>query len=1052
MDAQRQREPPGVPELIGRAPAVQRLDAALERAKRTGIGSFVIVTGQRGMGRSAFSTVVARRSAEQGFAVVERPMWEHQVPAGWPWTQVLIDLGVGSGGDDTLDPVVPIVDALVEQCRHEPTVIVVDDLHLAGPDALLFARLMARSVRLAPVVVVATWSGTAFPDDPVAAEIWRSAGEILELSGLSPADVDAVLDDYEPLAPAVREAVHREAGGNPLFIRAVVAQETGVHGVSPVVGDVVASALSAVDSVGQRVVLALALLGPGAGVSLLAVVLDLNGDEVLRAASASPELVVVDGVDIRLQSGVIAQAIRQRASDSDKAEIHERVVAALDQPTDHRTAAIRAAHARALAHRSVDSLAGAIAAGRVSAQLANRAGLFQHAADELERTVELATAHPAADVPGELLVESAEALLASGRLQHARERFDAAAQHRDVDSDARLLARATLGWGGIWVEEQRDAVSRKRLELLVDRAIQELTDLEAPDDALVGRLRVRRAAEAVYAGDRSVDDVRNEVDRLRTLGDPAALAEGLSLLHHTMLTPHHATARLDVADDLLVAATTAKAPLLELMGQCWRATDLVLLGDRGAEAALEELSTHAAARGCRSIEYIVGVFGAMRTFCAGDLSGAEAQASEAFELGAEVGDADAFAYYGGQLVALRWAQGRVDEIRPMIEDLARSSTLKSRDVVFEAVCAGAAAMTGDREAARRWLSRVGPVQEIPVFSTWLTTMFALTETAFLIDDAELASALLDELEPFADLPVRASLGVTCLGPTRRLLALLSAVVGELGAAVELMELAQNDVRRIGNQTVAVIMAAEHAELLRRRGDPADRQRRSVLLAEAVDGADRLGLVGRIDAWREELLLTGSPADVTDPRAAARTRTAVLEQRSDGWTLQRDGETFRLPDSVGMRHIAVLLERPDVGVAAIDLSTDGVSPERIVSTPLIDDVARRQYRSRIAELESMISAADRSADLERASLLRMERESLMVHLSSSLDRNGRVRHTSDHLERARMRVSKAIRRAIGRVSDVDDVIGRELVLSIRTGSTCVYVTDGGSREWTVRRWS
>lgn len=58
--------------------------------------------------------------------------------------------------------------------------------------------------------------------------------------------------------------------------------------------------------------------------------------------------------------------------------------------------------------------------------------------------------------------------------------------------------------------------------------------------------------------------------------------------------------------------------------------------------------------------------------------------------------------------------------------------------------------------------------------------------------------------------------------------------------------------------------------------------------------------------------------------------------------------------------------------------------------------------------------------------------------------------TDESERCRMRVSKAIRRAVERVRDADPVLGRMLESRIRTGYVCRYVSDPGQPiTWTVR---
>ena len=76
---------------------------------------------------------------------------------------------------------------------------------------------------------------------------------------------------------------------------------------------------------------------------------------------------------------------------------------------------------------------------------------------------------------------------------------------------------------------------------------------ERPD--LQRRLRARLAAEAAYDGTGKLAELQAIVDEARDAGDAVALAEGLSLLHHAMLTPQYADDRIAIADELLTVAT-----------------------------------------------------------------------------------------------------------------------------------------------------------------------------------------------------------------------------------------------------------------------------------------------------------------------------------------------------------------------------------------------------------------------------------------------------------------------------------------------------------------
>ena len=60
-----------------------------------------------------------------------------------------------------------------------------------------------------------------------------------------------------------------------------------------------------------------------------------------------------------------------------------------------------------------------------------------------------------------------------------------------------------------------------------------------------------------------------------------------------------------------------------------------------------------------------------------------------------VGDADALGYLGGQLIAIRWAQGREGELLGMVEEIAGSPTLAADDIAYPAAVALLAARAGE---------------------------------------------------------------------------------------------------------------------------------------------------------------------------------------------------------------------------------------------------------------------------------------------------------------------------------------------------------------------
>jgi hypothetical protein len=446
----------------------------------------------------------------------------------------------------------------------------------------------------------------------------------------------------------------------------------------------------------------------------------------------------------------------------------------------------------------------------------------------------------------------------------------------------------------------------------------------------------------------------------------------------------------------------------------------------------------------------------MRTFRRGELDRAEAMAGEALRLGDAAGDADAVAYYGAHMLTVRWAQGRLGELRDTVRDVIESSTLRRRDVIYPALLAYAHALRGEHAEARAVLDGLlaGGLDAIPPFSTWAGTVAVLVETAAELGDGDLATALADRFLPVAHLPVMPSLAVACLGPGERVMGRARATAGRLDEAAGWLRDAVTANRRLGNRPVGVLLRADLAEVLRRRGGPGDGERAAKLLAVAVREGRRLGMAGWVERW--EPASDGPTAGVhggLDAGSDAPPLAGTLVREGGAWRVGIGSRSAVVKDVVGMRYVAELVARAGTDVPAADLSAlvAGVTVvDHGPADPTLDDRARAEYAQRLRRLERELDLADRAGDAERGRRAADERDALLAALRRETGLGGRPRRMSDESERTRMRVSKAIHRALARVTEADRTLGRALESRIRTGYVCRYSSDPGQPiTWTVR---
>ena len=104
---------------------------------------------------------------------------------------------------------------------------------------------------------------------------------------------------------------------------------------------------------------------------------------------------------------------------------------------------------------------------------------------------------------------------------------------------------------------------------------------------------------------------------------------------------------------------------------------------------------------------------------------------------------------------------------------------------------------------------------------------------------------------------------------------------------------------------------------------------------------------------------------------------------------------------------------------------------------LDAQAKHEFRQRITELRADIDDAQANNDLGRAEYAEIELEVVMAALRSAVGLGGRNRPHGSGTERARVNVTRNLRRAISLIDERLPALGAHLERSIRTGSECCY---------------
>lgn len=1020
-----------LPPLVGRDAELGALTGLLDAAAARH-PQVAVLEGPAGIGKSRLADTLVASARDRGFGIARGRGWpDGDGPDLWAWRSIARDLGLPPA---TLDAgpaaeaggfarFVAVLDRLRVATASAPLLVVLDDAHLADAATLRLATLVAREPDL-PLLLLAARRTEGDAGDREGATFAELAREalVIDLPGLSPeaaAAYVAAIGGAPVDAPLLRTACALTKG-NPGYLRSLVQRGLAAGGLEGGLDRAFRERLDQLTPADRRTIAIAALAGQGAAMHEVARIADAAAADVAAALARAADLGLLedDADPIRfVHDGARREALAMLPL-HDRLALHQRACDTIPGSTPE-SAARRAHHAIEAARGSPAAAAGSVAVLRSAAGVLRTAHGFEATAALLRRAVEIQAASQPDRPSADLAVEHAEAVLACGRLADARPLFQAAARAAEREDDPAALARAALGLGGVWVSEHRLAADVEAMLALQRRARERLAPAEA---VLRARLAMRLAAEDAYRGS-AIAPVRAALDDVRRTGDAGALAEALSLAHHVLMTPEHTTERLVMAHELIAAATRGGDDLLALVGLCWRAVDLFQLGHERAPAALEELRVRAGLLGCRSLLFIARAIDAMLAIRAGDFESAESEAAACFALGREVGDADALAYHGAHLAAIRYFQGREAELAGLTAAIAGSPTLiEPRERSFSAAAALFACRAGHPDAGRALLDRLATdgLGSIPPSSSWLTTVASVAELALLLDDVANAQAAYSELLRYASLPIMASLAVVCFGSAHRPLAQAALACGNLDLAIEHFGQAVKANDALGHRPAAIVCRAELGLARLRRRRAGDEAAGRSLVRDAVDAAGRHGMTTLAARWRDAVPAPArrgeSQAEVTMTRTGDRWRVAVAD------------EVATVEDRVGLRYLAALVVAPERGIPVLALVLEGGETPADVRDAVMDAKALAAVRGRIAALRDLASPSEED---------RSELAALVRELARATGLGGRLRSFADSPERARTAVRKAIKRAIDDLEAANPAVGRHLAARVETGMLCCY---------------
>jgi DNA-binding CsgD family transcriptional regulator/tetratricopeptide (TPR) repeat protein len=470
--------------LLERGDELGLLAQAVEDA-RSGEGSFVLVAGEAGIGKTSLVRALrASLPAEVAFLSGACEPLSVPVPLA-PLRELMHASGAGDlttpVGDDRVTLARSVLTAMTERA---PAVAVVEDAHWADPLTLDVIRVLARRVEETGVAFVVTYR-----DDEVGAN--PPLGLLLGDLATSPAVRRLALRPLSGLAVEELAAgsgldcagLQGATGGNPFLVVEAIA----AGGRLPAsVRDAALARAGRLSPAARRVVDTAAAVGqrfePGLLRSLVGDCTDAVDEALARG------VLVADGTALGFRHELIREALEQSISPTRRAELHAQVWAALAaQP--HRADNARLAHHAELGGLEEEAAAHA----KLAAGEAERVGALRETYLQADRALRLGHGLDRAE-RFELLVQySRTANFANPRLEDAVDAAGRAVGLADELGDERRRGRALIALSYAWWSLERVVEARQAAEQAI-AAFQPTDDIASLAWAYATLIRIEASA------------------------------------------------------------------------------------------------------------------------------------------------------------------------------------------------------------------------------------------------------------------------------------------------------------------------------------------------------------------------------------------------------------------------------------------------------------------------------------------------------------------------------------------------------------------------------
>ncbi|GAA3342033.1 AAA family ATPase [Amorphoplanes nipponensis] len=877
------------PHVVGRRHELGEL-ARVVAAASAGAGALVVLSGEAGIGKTTTLSWLAATAASAGMPVLAgRAVADEGAPACWPWSRAfatgrglglspeLLEIGAGPPAQARFVALERAANALLAAVPPSGLLVTLDDLQWADDATVQLLRHVGADlagVRL--IVAVATREPARLGAVPA-----LPAARTLRLPPLTPAEVGEYLRATAAgrVNPALPARVHRDSGGNPLFVRELVrAIGTSSGGLPDSLRPLVGARLAGVGADCRTLLGACSVIGEEFDVTLLAAATGHGPDEVSgRLAEAVAAGILTDDADapnhMRFTHALVRQAAYDDLPRPDRTRWHRLVADALvASPVPGLTAdvarhRIRAATDASTCRAAVDACRAAVDAALRSLDHADAAHWYRRAV-ELAAGARLGPAELA-----DLLLGLAEAeyldLRVAEALRHCVAGSDLAAGLGRVD----LLARAALVVRGIGGEGPNrviaDLCARARAALGDETTDDGPADAVAGDAGTHARVLAQHAmALAQHAASSPGLTGRAQALSRRAMalahrdGGSTALVDALHARQTLAGGPSASAERMAMGLRLRELGPVPERPETPLWASLWRIDGCLGMGAVAeADGEIAGLAAFAERLGWPVARWHLLRARAARAMLAGRFAAAERFVEQGQAVAERYGDPSMQGQHIAFMLDIQRKTGRFDA--PGF-DVAAAADADPRPIVL-AIAADYLLAGGHADPARPLFARLVPLlPDLPEDIRRPTIVAIAGELAAVFGDAGTVAAAYGCLLPYAGLYMASSYGYR--GAFARTLGVLASARDDHEAAIAHLTAAQELERRVGAPAELALAQLAHAGARRRRNGRGDHEHAVALAERAARTARRLGMAPALTAATALLReLGGADADVLTAR-------------------------------------------------------------------------------------------------------------------------------------------------------------------------------------------